>query len=269
LQRPIEILSKYDKNYNFNILKGNDSRLSLETFKTMFKNKNKELKEYKDSLDRKIEILRNKINAKNLKKGRNKKINNSSSIEKYENTLNENDVNTSSNNKNYKDSLLFTLKGGSHSNIFGKNNDNLSNNISFGASIRSNLRMNYDSFMSTFFNIKENNKYLFILLSFLNSNDLFKIFSINKSIRNGIIAFLKKETKEKIIPKFYKKYCNNILFNNNNCDFRIIRKQYKKNKKAYIRIILSIKANISENNLEIINKKHQILFQTLKPKYHI
>ena len=267
LQRPIEILSKYDKNYNFNILKGNDSRLSLETFKTMFKNKNKELKEYKDSLDRKIEILRNKINAKNLKKGRNKKINNSSSIEKYENTLNENDVNTSSNNKNYKDSLLFTLKGGSHSNIFGKNNDNLSNNISFGASIRSNLRMNYDSFMSTFFNIKENNKYLFILLSFLNSNDLFKIFSINKSIRNGIIAFLKKETKEKIIPKFYKKYCNNILFNNNNCDFRIIRKQYKKNKKAYIRIILSIKANISENNLEIINKKHQILFQTLKPKY--
>jgi hypothetical protein len=101
----------------------------------------------------------------------------------------------------------------------------------------------------------------------LNSNDLFKLFLINKSIRNGIITFLKNETKEKIIPKFYKKYCNNKLFNNNNCDFTIIRKQYKKNKKAYIRIILSIKANISKNNLEIINKKHQILFQTLKPKY--
>ena len=254
LQRPIEILSKYDKNYNFNLYKGNDSRLSLETFKTMFKNKNKELKEYKDSLDRKIEILRNKINAKNLKKGRNKKLNNSSSMEKYvENTQNENDVNTSSNNKNYKDSLLFTLKGGSHFNQFGKNNDNISNNISFRASISSNLRINYDLFINTFFNIKENKKYLFILLSFLNSNDLFKFFLINKNIRNGIITFLKNETKEKIIPKFYKKYCNNKLFNNNNCDFTIIRKQYKKNKKAYIRIILSIKANISENNLEIIN----------------
>jgi len=268
LQRPIEILSKYDKSYNINIFKGNDSRLSLETFKTMFKNKNKELKEYKDSLDRKIEILRNKINAKNLKKGRNKKFNDNSSIEKYENTLNDNDndINTSSNNKNYKDSLLFTLKGGSHSNKNGRNNDNIGNNISFGASIIFNLKFNYDKFMDTFFNSKENNKYLFILLSFLNSNDLFKFFSINKSIRNGIIDFLKNETKKKIIPKFYKKYCNNILFNNNNCDFRIIRKQYKKNKKAFIRIILSIKANISKNNLEIINKKHQILFQTLKPK---
>ena len=268
LQRPIEILSKYDKSYNINIFKGNDSRLSLETFKTMFKNKNKELKEYKDSLDRKIEILRNKINAKNLQKGRNKKFNDNSSIEKYENTLNDNDndINTSSNNKNYKDSLLFTLKGGSHSNKNGRNNDNIGNNISFGASIIFNLKFNYDKFMDTFFNSKENNKYLFILLSFLNSNDLFKFFSINKSIRNGIIDFLKNETKKKIIPKFYKKYCNNILFNNNNCDFRIIRKQYKKNKKAFIRIILSIKANISKNNLEIINKKHQILFQTLKPK---
>ena len=265
LKRPLEIL---DKNYNFNMYRGNDSRLSLETFKTMFKNKNKELKEYKDSLDRKIEILRNKINAKNLKKGRNKKFSNSSSMEKnVENTLNENDINISTNNKNYRDSLLFTLKGGSHSNQFGKNNDILSNNISFGASINNNLKINYDSFMNTFFNVQKKYKYLFRLLSFLNSNDLFKFFSINKSIRNEIISFLKNEAKEKIIPKFYKKYCNNILFKNNKCDFRIIRKQYKKNKKAYIRIILSIKANISENNLEIINKKHQILFQTLKPKY--
>ena len=73
IQRPIEILSKYEKNHSLNIFKGNESRISLETFKTMFKNKNKELMEYKESLDRKIELLRNKINSKNLVKGRNKK----------------------------------------------------------------------------------------------------------------------------------------------------------------------------------------------------
>ena len=105
------------------------------------------------------------------------------SIEDLLNSIfDENDVNTSSNNKNYKDSLLFTLKGASHSNIFGKTIDNLSNNISFGSNFRTNLRMNYDSFMSTFFNIIENNKYLFFLLSFLNSNNLFKFFSINKNL---------------------------------------------------------------------------------------
>ena len=49
IQSPIEILSKYDKNNNkLNIFKANDSRISFETFKTMFKNKNKELKNTKN-----------------------------------------------------------------------------------------------------------------------------------------------------------------------------------------------------------------------------
>ena len=270
IQIPIDILSKYDNNHNLNKFKPNNSHFSFQTFKTMFKNKNKELKEYKESLDRKIELLKNKINSKNLAKGRNKKIS-SLSVEKInENTLRDIDVNYSPNKKIYDDSLLFTLKG-SINNQAKKNNDplknTLSNNISFGTTSISNIRINFNIFYKIFFNSKNNQRTLYILLSLLNSNDLFKIFFINKSINNGIIDFLKNRIKEKIKPKFIKKYFNkNTLFMDDSCDFKIIRKQYKKNKKAYIRMILSINARITENNLEIINKKYQILHQILKPK---
>lgn len=93
-----------------------------------------------------------------------------------------------------------------------------------------------------------------------------KLFSINKTIKNGIISFLKDEIKEKIIPKFLKKYCNNKLFIHKECKFCLIKKQNKNNKKAYIRLILSIKAKINENGQELINKKHQILYEILNPK---
>ena len=51
-----------------------DSRLSLETFKSMFKNKHKELNEYKEALNKRIEILKNKIlNSKKSSKETSKK----------------------------------------------------------------------------------------------------------------------------------------------------------------------------------------------------
>ena len=268
IQRPLDILLNNDKNRSLNIFRGNDSRISLETFKTMFKNKNKELKEYKESLDKKIELLKNKINLKNaLLKGRNKKIQNieNGSNKLIESTLKDININNSPNKRNYGDSLLFTLK--SVNNQLKK--EKLKHNISsktFSAGITNNIFLNYNSFYNSFFKSKNHQKNLFNLLSLLNSNDLFKIFNINKSIKEGIKEFLINETKEKIIKKFLEKYCQNKLFTSNKYDFKIIKKQYKKNKKAHVKIILNIKANISENNLEIINKKHQILFQILKPK---
>ena len=268
IQRPLDILLNNDKNRSLNIFRGNDSRISLETFKTMFKNKNKELKEYKESLDKKIELLKNKINLKNARlKGRNKKIQNieNGSNKLIESTLKDININNSPNKRNYGDSLLFTLK--SVNNQLKK--EKLKHNISsktFSAGITNNIFLNYNSFYNSFFKSKNHNKNLFNLLSLLNSNDLFKIFIINKSIKEGIKEFLINETKEKIIKKFLEKYCQNKLFTSNKYDFKIIKKQYKKNKKAHVKIILNIKANISENNLEIINKKHQILFQILKPK---
>ena len=92
-QRPKETFSKLDKNHSLNVFKGNESGISLETFKTMFKNKNKELKEYKESLDRKIELLRNRINKKNMIKGRNKQnINLSSDEQLLNSTLKDNNI---------------------------------------------------------------------------------------------------------------------------------------------------------------------------------
>ena len=273
LQSPLEILSKFDKNKNkthtLNIHKfnGNESGISLETFKTMFKNKHKELKEYKESLDRKIEILKSKINSKKSKKGRNNKRINISvgEINNNESTLKDNNINNSQNKKNYGDSLLFTLKGANLNQVnITSTIKNSVYNMTFDSGLN-NIAINFERFYNSFFG-NNSEKPLFSLLSLLNSNDLFKILNINKVMKMGIINFLKNEVKEKIIPKFIKKYCDNEIFIKNTCKFCLIKKQYKKNKKAHIRIILTIKSNINENNPEIINKKHQILYQVLNPK---
>jgi hypothetical protein len=49
--------------------------MTLETFRTMFRNKNKELKEYNETLDKKIEFLWNKIMKKKSNEIQNKNIN--------------------------------------------------------------------------------------------------------------------------------------------------------------------------------------------------
>ena len=246
------------------VIESNEENLTY--FNKLFIEHESKLREYKESLDRKIELLKNKINLKKNIKGRNIKNNNNLIIDDKinESTLLDNNINNSPNKKNYGDSLLFTLKG---SNINQLSNNKLKNslyNITFSNGLN-NIGIKFENFYNCFF--KENQeKVLCSFLSLLNNNDLFKIFNINKAVKKGIINFLKNEVKEKIIPKFIKKYCNNKLFINNTCKFCLIKKQYKKNKKAYIRIILAIKSSINENNFEIINKKHQILFQILNPK---
>ena len=282
-------------NYNLN----NDSRMSLETFKSMFKNKHKELNEYKDALNKKIEMLKNKIltskksskesSKKNINinifeannnnihiiKGRNlPQTNNTENKVILESTLKENNENNNNDvlkekqsKKNFDESYLFSLKRENKIELpFNKY-------INFENDSSNNIEINYNLFHDTFYKNNNNNnnnnnqKNLYTLLSLLNNNDLFKLFNINRSIRNGIVDFLKYKIKEYIIPKFIKKYCNNSLFKKDSSNFTIGIKQYKKNKKAYIRMILCIKAKICENNLNIINKKHQILYQILYPEY--
>ena len=73
--------------------KNNNNKINLEKFKNMFKNKRKELNEYKETLDKKIELLKNK--AMNSK-GRNintiiEKPNSQSTI-KESNEINENNI---------------------------------------------------------------------------------------------------------------------------------------------------------------------------------
>ena len=271
----------------------NDSRMSLETFKSMFMNKNKELNEYKEALNKKIEMLRNKIltSKKNNNNNNNSKKNVSDIFDLDKNnihlikgrnldnknistekimlgsTLKEtNEINNVNNDllkekqskKNFDESYLFSLKIENKIELPFVNCDD---------EINDDIEINYKLFYNTFCKNQHHQKNLYTLLSLLNSNDLFRLFNINRSIRNGIVDFLKYKIKEYIIPKFIKKYCNNSLFKKDSSNFTIGIKQYKKNKKAYIRMILCIKAKICENNLNIINKKHQILYQILYPEY--
>ena len=292
-QNPEDVLFPQEYiNKNLN----NDSRMSLETFKSLFKNKNKELNEYKEALNKKIEMLRNKIltskknngSKKNSKKnigdifdldnnnihtikGRNLD-NKNISTEKImlASTLKEtneiNNINTDllkkkQSKKNFEESYLFSLKKENKLELPFNNYINCDNDI------YDDIEINYDLFLNTFYKNQNHQKNLYTLISLFNSNDLFKLFNINRSIRGGIIELLRNKIKENIIPKFITKYCNNSLFKKNSSNFTVVVKKYKKNKKAYIRMILCIKAKICENNAYIINKKHQISYQILFPEY--
>ena len=276
--------------YVSHYFKGNESKMSLETFRTMFKNKNKELNEYKDALDKKIEILRNKIinskknsndiskinvkmsclniyNNSNIQKGRNDNKDLSKNKFILETTIKENTTELNYNlnhekqsKKNFDESYLFSLKREI------KNISNTRNHPIFDFENPDFIAINYNLFNNTFYKSKNHERKFYTLLSLLNNNDLYKLFNINRNTRYEIINLLKDKIKENIIPKFITKYCNGDLFVKNSSNYKIILKPYKKNKRAYIRIILSIKAKICENNNFIINKKHQILYQVLNPE---
>ena len=159
--------------------------------------------------------------------------------------------------KNFEESYLFSLKKEN------KINSNPKDYPIFDLENQDKININYNLFSNTFYKSRNHEKNFYTLLSFLNNNDLYKLFNINRSTRQGIITLLKNKIIEYIIPKFKKKYCNNGLFINDSSSYKIILKSYKKNKKAYIRIILSIKAKICLKNNFIINKKHQIVYQIL------
>ena len=176
-QNPEDVLFPQEYiNKNLN----NDSRMSLETFKSLFKNKNKELNEYKEALNKKIEMLRNKIltskknnNSKNNSKknigdifdldnnnihtikGRNLD-NKNISTEKImlASTLKEtnemNNINTDllkekQSKKNFEESYLFSLKKENKLEIPFNNYINCDNDI------YDDIEINYDLFLNTFY----------------------------------------------------------------------------------------------------------------------
>ena len=222
-QNPEDVLFPQEYiNKNLN----NDSRMSLETFKSMFMNKNKELNEYKEALNKKIEMLRNKILTSNknnnnnnskknvsdifdldknnihLIKGRNLD-NKNISTEKIMlgSTLKEtNEINNVNNDllkekqskKNFDESYLFSLKIENKIELPFVNCDD---------EINDDIEINYKLFYDTFCKNQHHQKNLYTLLSLLNSNDLFRLFNINRSIRNGIIELLRNKIKENIIKK--------------------------------------------------------------------
>ena len=135
---------------------------------------------------------------------------------------------------------------------------------------KENIILNYKKFENTFLIINDcisitnktiikntNNSFL-KLLSFLNNNEILHLFSANREIRSCIIGCLAYKVKEKILPDFTQKYCQEYIFNNK-YNFMILAKLYKKDK-LRIRFILSIKPKITKFNTNIINKRIKIAF---------
>ena len=106
--------------------------------------------------------------------------------------------------------------------------------------------------------IKNTNSCFLKFLSFLNNDEILNLFSTNREIRSCIIGSLVYKVKEKILPDFNLKYCQDNLFNDN-YNFIILSKFYKK-KKLKIRFILTIKPKITKLNKKIINKRIKIGF---------
>ena len=174
---------------------------NIRNFKNLIKRENlKKLNKYKEDLDKKIELLKDKLYRKD-------------------------------NNK-----------------IIKEENENIENNkITI---------INYKKFIETY--ILNRNIFLRIT-NFLDTNDLYRLFTLNNEIHQGIILNLTEISKEKIIPNYIIKYNNDILFKESK--FFLNFKKYKKNKKMNLRIILNIKSKITEKNSDIINNSYQISFK--------
>ena len=173
----------------------------------------KQLNIYRKNLNKKINELREKIEKNN-----------------YLNNLKKN-ININNNFQKFKNKNIIQIEKTKNKKIENeKINFNLFNNV-----------------------IINNKKILLNYICFLNSNDLFRFFYINKNIHNLIIEILISKIKEKIINNFSIFYRN--IFSNNN--FYLIIKKFKKNKKLHIKILLSIKSKIAEN-LIIKNYKNTI-----------
>ena len=198
-------LSSFSKrNYSFQ----DNNIINMKEFKKNLRHEHlKQLNEYRNSLDKTIEILKEKLEKKNIF------------------TSNTNNLNT------IKSSFPDIIESESES---------------------YKTKLDYNNFNE----IILNNKKIFLrFISLLNSNDLFRLYNINKEIHKIILNTLILQIKQTIIPKFIEKYKE--LFKENK--FFLIIKKTKRDKKMHIRIYLSIKSTINDNNKNIVNYSYQII----------
>ena len=151
-----------------------------------------------------------------------------------------------------------------------KNSDKTIKNSLETIHSKEDINLNYKKFQNSFLiindsisistntKIKNTNNSFFKFISFLNNSEILQLFSVNREIRSCIIGCMAYKVKEKILPDFNIKYCNDILFNKD-YNFMILAKFYKK-KQLHIRFILSIKPKITKINTTIINKRIKIGF---------
>ena len=235
------------KNDNKNLISDDKIRIRLQIDKNMkrrgsefvfdSKMKSKLLYEFKQNLDEKIFELKKKLNMTNLNTETDNNIMDENKYNKFlkgKNNLNSKgandndnhlakiiDKNNLENSKNFKKKTINMLESFDFNSVnmdqasvgqtININNNTINISLKDSFYFKKNEKINFANFMS----IKQiNNKinpYL-IMLSFLNTKDIFQIFQSNKKLRELFIKLLKQELTKYITDKF-KKITKNLFDN--------------------------------------------------------
>ena len=230
--------------------------------------KNKLLYEFKLNLDEKISELKKKLNLTNLNTETDNYILNENNYEKFLtgknnmkpkslinnfNNLSENiNKNNLENSKNFKKKTISMMESLDFNSVnmdqasFGQtiniNNNIINATIKDSFQFKKNLKISFDKFFSIKQINSKINPYL-IMLSFLNTKDIYQIFLTNKKIRELFISLLKQEFTKYITDKF-KKITKNLF------DDYLFYIGLEKNHLSYeLKIYLILKAKIISENL--------------------
>jgi hypothetical protein len=268
------------KNVNKNLKSDDKIKIKLQIDKNMKRRgsefvfdsriKNKLLYEFKQSLDEKISELKKKLNLTNLNTETDNNVLDENTYNKFikgKNNLNPKgftnndnhlakiiDKNNLENSKNFKKKTINMLESFDFNSVnmeqasvgqtININNNSMNVSLKDSFYFKKKEKINFDKFMS----IKQiNNKinpYL-ILLSFLNTKDIFQIFQSNKKLRELFITLLKQELTKYITDKF-KKITKNLF---DNYSFYIGLEKNLPSKELKIYLILKAKI-ISEHLLK-------------------
>ena len=230
--------------------------------------KNKLLYEFKLNLDEKISELKKKLNLTNLNTETDNYILNENNYEKFLtgknnmkpkslinnfNNLSENiNKNNLENSKNFKKKAISMMESLDFNSVnmdqasFGQtiniNNNIINATIKDSFQFKKNIKISFDKFLSIKQINSKINPYL-IMLSFLNTKDIYQIFLTNKKIRELFISLLKQEFTKYITDKF-KKITKNLF------DDYLFYIGLEKNHLSYeLKIYLILKAKIISENL--------------------
>jgi len=268
------------KNVNKNLKSDDKIKIKLQIDKNMKRRgsefvfdsriKNKLLYEFKQSLDEKISELKKKLNLTNLNTETDNNVLDENTYNKFikgKNNLNPKgftnndnhlakiiDKNNLENSKNFKKKTINMLESFDFNSVnmeqasvgqtININNNSMNVSLKDSFYFKKKEKINFDKFMS----IKQiNNKinpYL-ILLSFLNTKDIFQMFQSNKKLRELFITLLKQELTKYITDKF-KKITKNLF---DNYSFYIGLEKNLPSKELKIYLILKAKI-ISEHLLK-------------------
>ena len=269
----IELKNENKENINEDTVKINlqiDKNLTRKGSEFIFDSKirNKLLYEFKMNLDEKIYELKKKLNLTNLNTETDNYRANENNYEKfitgknnlkpksfinnYNNLAKNIDKNNLENSKNFKKKTISMMESLDFNSVnmdqtsmgptININNNTMNISLKDSLNFKRNEKVSFDKFKSIKQINSKINPYL-IMLSFLNTKDIYQIFLTNKEIRELFIRVLKEELTKYIADKF-KKITKN-LFN----DYLFYIGLEKNLPLKELKIYLILKAKIISQNL--------------------